>query len=272
MKRLRRVSHALGPMLLLVALASGSMAAAAASQWVDAPEVEYRNVPYNGRFTFARIRFDPMDWRPTRQHAWGLDLSWNHDYPRADQRLPEILETVTGVQPNLGGSTIVRLTDPELFEHPWAYLCEIGQLTMTDEEVANLRAYLLKGGFVVVDDFNGYAWYNLEEQMQRVLPEAVWIELDRTHPIFNIFFEIKDLSFGAGSYGSRRRGFMGYGYPRYLALFEDNDPTKRMLMIANYNNDIGEYWEWSESAYVSIDLTNDAYKLGVNYVIYSMTH
>ncbi len=268
---LRGICRWFGPLALVAALTSGSFAAAAAGQWVDPPEVQYHNLPYNGQFTFARIRFTPTNWRPTGAQAWGLDLSWNHDYPRADQRLPEILELVTGVQPNLGGSTIVSLTDPELFQYPWAYLCEVGALTLTEEEVANLRAYLLKGGFVVVDDFTGYHWYNFEEQMQRVIPGAQWVEIDQLHPIFNVFFEIDDLSFGVRQYGFRR-GFRGYDYPRYLALFEDNDPTQRILMIANYDNDIGEYWEWAESGYISIDLTNQAYKLGVNYVIYSMTH
>lgn len=231
------------------------------------PEVDYENLPYDADFTFARIRFEPSRWG-FGSHAWGLDLAWNHDYPRADQRLPEILEMVTGISANTGGSTIVRLTDPELFQFPWAYLCEVGYLTLTDEEVAALRAYLLKGGFIVVDDFTGYAWYNFRDQVGRALPELNWVEIDETHPIFHTFFDIDDIRFG----GNMGPGSLGYGWPRYLALFEDNDPEKRILMIANYDNDIGEYWERSSSPYVAIDLSNDAYKLGVNYVIYSMLH
>ena len=271
---LRTVGSWLGPTVLLAALIAGSLATAAAGQWADPPEVQYDNLPYNGRFTFARLRCHPSRWGTTRRQAWGLDLAWNHDYPRADQHLPEILELVSDVDANLGGSTIVRITDHELFDYPWASLCEVGYLTLTDEEVESLRNYVLKGGFVVVDDFNSRAWYNFEEQMQRVFPGGRWVELDAGHPIFNVFYKIDDISFGAdnsrvgGGYGY---GY-GYGYPRDLALYEDNDPSKRLLMIANYNNDSGEYWEWSESDYLPIDLTNEAYKLGVNYVIYSMTH
>lgn len=232
------------------------------------PEVEYENVPYNPAFTFARIRFEPSRWFVGGPHAWGLDLKWNHDYPRADRRLPQILEQVTGIDATLEGSNIVRITDPELFLYPWAYLCEVGFLTLTEEEVAALRAYLLKGGFIVVDDFDSYAWYNFQEQMRRVLPEHEWVEIDESHPVFHSFYEIDDLRFGGGS----GFGMTGYGYPRYLALFEDNDPSKRLMMIAHYNNDIGEYWEHSDSPYILIDLSNDAFKLGVNYVIYSMLH
>lgn len=231
------------------------------------PDVSYDNLPQDADFTFARIRFEPSRWG-FGPHAWGLDLAWNHDYPRADQRLPEILALVTGIPANQGGSSIVALTDPELFDFPWAYLCEVGYLTLTEEEVAALRAYLLKGGFIVVDDFTGYAWYNFEEQVARALPGLVWQEIDEAHPIFHTFFEIDDIRFG----GNRGFGSLGYGYPRYLALFEDNDPDARILMIANYDNDIGEYWERSSSPYVAVDLTNDAYKLGVNYVLYSMLH
>lgn len=230
------------------------------------PEVEYENQAYSPAFTFARIRFEPSRWG-FGGHAWGLDLKWNHDYPRADRRLSEILELVSGVEANTAGSTILRLTDPELFRFPWAYLCEVGFLTLTEEEVEALRDYVLKGGFVVVDDFDGYAWYNFEEQMQRVFPDGEWIEIDQAHPVFHTFFDIDDIRFQSDV------GFgLGYGWPRYMALFEDNDPEKRLLMIAHYNNDIGEYWELSGSRYVPIDLSNDAYKLGVNYVIYSMLH
>lgn len=233
------------------------------------PQIEYDNIPYNGRFTFARIRFRPSSWGGGN-YAWGLDLKWNHDYPRADQRLEEIIELVTGVLPNTGASNILAVDDPELFRYPWAYLCEVGFLTLDDSEAESFRNYLLKGGFVVVDDFDDYHWYNFLEQMERVIPEGEFIEIDETHPIFHAFFEIDDVRFGAGGYG---RPALGYGWPRYYGLFEDNDPTKRLMMIANYNNDIGEYWEFADSRYgIPIDLTNDAYKLGVNYVIYSMTH
>lgn len=232
------------------------------------PEVDYENLAYNGKFTFARIRFEPSQWYLTRQQYWGLDLKWNHDYPRADVHLPEILRSVSGVDANIDGSTIVRLTDPELFQYPWAYLCEVGFLTLTEEEVEAFRAYLLKGGFVVVDDFEDVHWFSFQDQMQRVIPGAEWVEIDERHPIFHSFFDIDDIRFG----GNAGYGSLGYGWPRYFGLFEDNDPSKRLMMIANYDNDIGEYWEWSDNPYVPIDLSNDAYKLGVNYVIYSMLH
>jgi hypothetical protein len=167
----------------------------------------------------------------------------------------------------MDGSSIVALDDPKLFSYPWAYLCEVGFMELSDAEVTNLRDYMLKGGFIVVDDFVGYHWYTFEAEMAKVFPELRFTEVFSDHPIFNAFFEIDDLTFGAQYYG-----YQGGGLPRYFALFEDNDPSKRMLMIANFDNDIGEFWEFADSQYVLIDLSNDAFKLGVNYVMYSMLH
>ena len=232
-----------------------------------APDVEYENQPYDGQFTFARVRFNPTSWSGGR-YAWGLDLKWNHDYPRADRRLAEILGAVTGVEAQQNGSNIVTLDDPELFRYPWAYLCEVGFMDLSEDEATNLRDYMLKGGFVVVDDFVGYHWYTFEEQMAKAMPEYRFLEIFEDHPVFHAFFEIEDLTFGGGQY----RGYQGGGMPRYFGLFEDNDPTKRLMMIANFDNDIGEYWEFASSQYILIDLSNDAFKLGVNYVMYSMLH
>ncbi len=254
--------------LALAAFVS-ALGGAQAAQFFDTPEVEYTNQPYDGRFVFARVRFSPSIWGPG-PHAWGLDLKWNHDYPRADRHLEQILDLMTNLQTVTEGGNIVRIGDAELFDYPWAYLSEPGFLTLTAAEADNLRSYLLKGGFLVADDFNARGWYHFVEQMRRVMPEGEWIELDGSHPIFHSFFDIRDPRFTSQF---AEEGFqLTYGDLHYLALFEDNDPDKRMLVIANYNNDIGEYWEWSESPYVPIDLSNEAYKLGVNYVIYAMTH
>ncbi len=126
-----------------------------------------------------------------------------------------------------------------------------------------MRNYLQKGGFVIFDDFRGRDWENFDQQMRRVLPEGRFVELDAKNPIFHSFFEINSLEF-VQMYDRGKASFLG--------IFEDNDPGKRLLLIANYNNDIGEYWEFSDEGYVPIDLSNEAYKFGVNYVVYALTH
>jgi hypothetical protein len=229
-------------------------------------EIAALNTDYDGRFIFARVKFTPGVGSGRGGRGWGRrrDVKWDHDYPRAERHLGEIVRALTMIDPYLDGGNIVEQGSPELFYYPWAYLCEPGFWTATDEEMDNLRDYLYKGGFLVVDDFFRDHWYNFEQQMQRLLPDHRLVELDASHPIFHVFFEIEDLRV----LGRNSRG----AWPTYYGVFEDNDPDERLMVIVNYDNDIGDWWEWSDQAYTPIDLSNEAYKLGINYIIYSMTH
>jgi len=243
--------------LLIVALASAFTTAAPSGQPADP-------TTYDARFTFVRLRFtvaaDPnfgMGGRGMR------DPPWHHDYPTADNNLMRIIHEVTKANTAGDAYRIIDIGDPELFKYPVAYMSEPGFWTMTDQEAANLRDYLLKGGFIIFDDFGGNHWANMSTQMARLLPQARWLPLDAAHPIFHAFFEIPSLDNLLPNYR---------GIPSFFGLFEDNDPTKRMFAIANYNNDIGESWEFSETGLEPVDESNQAYKFGINYMIYALTH
>ena len=220
------------------------------------------NIGYDGRLAFARVRY-ATSLGGFGRRGGNREPPWAHDYPTADIHMMKIVDNLTTVAPHIDGSNIFSLDDPELMNHPIAYLSEPGQWTMSDAEVQGLRTYLLKGGFLIVDDFRANDWYNLEEQMKRVLPESRFQQLDASHPIFNSFFEIKDLGF--------LTSYSQYGAPTYWGLFEDNDPSKRLVAIANRDNDLGEYWEYSDTGYDPVDFSNEAYKFGVNYFIYGLT-
>ena len=215
------------------------------------------NAPYDGRFTFVRLRYGP-DYGYASQR-----LMWSHDYPAGERHFMKILNEVSYLTPHTEESDILPLDSPDLFRYPVAYLCEPGAWTMTDEEAANLRRYLLKGGFLIVDDFRAAHWPNFEAQMMRVLPEAKIDDLAIDNYIFHAFFEIKTLD--VPQY---------YDPPPavFRAIYEDNDPAKRVMVMINYNTDISEYWEWSDTGLKPIDESNEAYKIGVNYIIYGMTH
>ncbi len=226
--------------------------------------LEYENRPYDDRFTFARIRFEPPSYRRGR-FFWGLDLKWNHDYPWGEENFSRILAEYTSLSVTEGVGDVWSLNEAELFRRPFAYLCEVGFWHPSDQEAENLRAWLLKGGFLVVDDFIGPRHLdNFLAAMEKVLPGYDAVELDVTHPVFDSFFHIETLDFE----------HMGLPHivPQYYGFFEENDPDRRLMIIANYNHDIGDYWEWSGSDYWPVALTNEAFKLGVNYVIYGMTH
>lgn len=224
------------------------------------------NARYDGRFTFVRIRYTPAatGYGGGGGFFGGINYQWDHDYPRSDHQFPTLLGELTTIAARNDSSNILAVTDPELLRYPVAYFCEAGWWTQTDEEAAAMRAYLLKGGFIIFDDFAGSgALGNFQRQMARVLPEARLVPLTLDNPIFHAFFDIPTLEMRHPYYGVNAT---------FLGIYEDNDPARRLLAIVNYNNDISESWEWSGTGFIPIDLSNEAFKLGVNYVVYAMTH
>jgi Domain of unknown function (DUF4159) len=219
--------------------------------------------PYDGRITFTRLRWWEAGGGFGRRG--GFSNAWNHDYPRAEQHLSQILNELTSLDIVTDGSRILSLDDPEIFRYPVAFMWEPGFWNLTDTEAAAFRAYLLKGGFAVFEDFDGpQQWAVFDEQMHRVLPEARFVKLDNTHPIFDSFFTIHDIESIIHPMSRIR--------PSYYGIFEDNDPSKRLMVVANFDNDVPEYWEWSGQGLFPFDTSNEAYKLGVNYIIYGLTH
>jgi hypothetical protein len=216
---------------------------------------ERGNLPYDGRFTFARIEY-------ARYGGWAAD------WPTMESNLTTMMQELTAVRPHVDGSNVHTFDDPELMKYPIAYLSEPGYWFPNDAEVAGLRLFLDKGGFLIVDDFHfDQEWNVFENAMRRVLPSARLDRLDRSHPIFNSFFEIKSLEVPyPGSLG--QRGLMG----EFYGIHENNDPSRRLTVVINYNNDIGDYVEWSAQNLYNPDFTNEAYKFMINYVVYGLTH
>jgi hypothetical protein len=219
-------------------------------------DIRDEHVPYDGRFAFVRLR-----------HTVGAgaymrgEPPWAHDYPRAERNFARILQEITLIKPHLDKSNVFTMDDPELFTYPIAYMSEPGFWEMSDAELEGLQNYVRKGGFIIFDDFRGGHWANFEQQVRRVIPNGRLVLLDPSHAVFHSFFDINP---------SETRGY--YGPASFHGVFEDNDPNKRLLLVANYNHDLGELWEFSDTGFDPVDLTNDAYKYGINYVIYAMTH
>ena len=148
------------------------------------------DVEYDGRFTFLRLR-----WKVGSLRSGSMSSAWNHDYPRAEQHLAQILKEVTLLDARTDGARVLHLDDPELFRYPIAYMWEPGFWTMGDAEAARFREYLLKGGFAIFDDFDRVHWTNFETQLRRVLPEAQFVELDESNPVFDSFFRMETIYF-----------------------------------------------------------------------------
>jgi hypothetical protein len=246
----------------LAALSTGIVAQRRFFGWDES----VRNVPYDGRFTFVRVRYE------SSPEGYWAGPSWAHGYPLAEQNLMNIMKDISLLDSHADNINVVTLDSPELFRYPIAYIIEVGFWTMTDAEVTGLRTYLQKGGFLIIDDFKpegwrgifGGGWEPFAANVQRVLPGARFFDLQQSHPIFNSFFEIKFLDNFPQAYNE--------GNPVFRAVYEDNDPRGRMMMLINYNTDVSQFWEWSARGLRPVDDTNEAYKLGVNYLMYGVTH
>jgi hypothetical protein len=213
------------------------------------------SVAYDGRFTIVRL------WYPYYR-------GWSYDYPDMEQNLTLIINELTALRVRQDGSSILRMDDPELLKFPVAYLSEPGYWYPSDSEALGLRTYLAKGGFLIVDDFHFEdEWRVFEAAMQKVLPGGRIDRLPLGHPVFNAFFSIKSLDVPyPGRLGEN--GLMG----EFYGIHEANDPAGRLMVVINYNMDIGDYMEHSGRGLYLVDPTNEAFKFGVNYFLYGLTH
>ncbi len=216
------------------------------------------NPAYNGDFVFTRIAYGSGlgGFR-------GFNSSWNHDYPEADLYMTQVLDDLTRMRVRPDRSNVLALSDDAIYNNPIMYISEPGFWGLADADVPKLRAYLLKGGFVIFDDFEAEQWNNMARNMARALPEYHWIRLDISHPIFHTFFDVRAFEVPHPSVRVE---------PAYWGLFEQNNPNLRMIALANHNSDIAEYWEWSARDMFPVNITSGAYQLGVDWIIYGMTH
>ncbi|HEY5062334.1 MAG TPA: DUF4159 domain-containing protein [Gemmatimonadaceae bacterium] len=223
------------------------------------------NIPYDGRFTFTRLKYTGG---PGSFYYRGLP-SWAHGYPDAETNLLKITADVSLFRPHLDGTNALAIDDPLLFKYPVSYMTEAGYWVITDSEVLALRKYLLKGGFLILDDSregrrgNG-GWANIASNLERVLPGARIVDLTPASPAYHSFFDISSFDIV--------QQFYDRGRPIFRAIFQDNDPNKRIMVLINFNTDVSNYWEFSAMGFRPVDESNKAYELGVDYIIYALTH
>ena len=204
------------------------------------------------------------------RRGWGR--GWRTDYPKADLQFISILQRVT----NLGvyaQQNAIRLDDPNLRRFPFLYALEVGNMMMTEEEVAGLRSYLDAGGFLVIDDFWGtWEWQNFEMEIGRVLPERQIVDIPLDHPIFSIVYDIDEIlqvpSVNNIIYNGRTWERDGY-VPQTRGILDDDG---RLMVMINWNTDLGDAWEWADNPYYPLKYSTFAFQMGVNFIVYAMTH
>ena len=212
-------------------------------------------------FVFARVQFN-MDGRWIFEYR---EAPWHHDYPFSEDLFLTMVSEVTGIHTTRNSYQIVQLDSPEMLKYPWVYVSEPGYFQMTPKEIVNLREYLNRGGFVVCDDFRGHDLDILRLEMKKVFPDREMFRLDVSHPVFHSFYDIKSLEMDPPYYDAR---FLGEG-PSFWGMSDDKG---RLIMVANRNNDLGEFMEDVDRGDKPLKSAALAVRLMINYLVYAMTH
>jgi hypothetical protein len=221
-------------------------------------------------WAFVRIRYTAHTLPPSYRLEWGQP--WAIDAPAAEQNLSRRIKTVTAIE--VGDPIVLTLEDPRIWEYPWIYIVEPGNLSLTEAEVPLLREFLLRGGTLTFDDFHGpYEWENLAAELKRVFPDRPIVDLPSSHSIFTCFYKIDRYPQipGLGSFYAGRTWEKGGLVPHLRAVLDDQ---QRPMVLINWNTDMGDGWEWSNAEDVPgyIQHTAEAYRMMINEVIYSLTH
>lgn len=229
-------------------------------------------------FTFARVQYDSAS-----TGSRGGGGGWTTDTPDSDLNLSYRLQQITSIRTDPDGR-YVRLTDPDLADFPFLYIVEPGRLYLHPEEIAALRAHLLNGGFLMLDDFWGdAAWNNVARVFKQVFPDRNFVELPLDHPMYRSVFPIT----AKNQVPNVSTGMMTQ-YPGYQGVTWENhdgdvrtvhhkailDDKGRIMVFAAHNTDNGDGWEWEgdNAFYFENFSLKTAYPLGINLIVYQMTH
>jgi len=228
--------------------------------------------PEAGRHEFYFTRAVYSDARGSGLRGWGRSRSWSTDYPKADRQFLVVIKRILGLDA-YDYENAVSLTDPDIRRFPFLYALEVGRMALSPAEVQGLREYLEAGGFLVIDDFWGtQEWTVFEANMNRVLPGRPIVELPQDHELFRIFFDIPEIiqvpNVRQGRYGGPTWERDGY-VPHVRGIHDDHG---RLMVVINWNTDLGDAWEWAEDPFYPMEYSNFAYEMGANLIIYGMSH
>lgn len=218
-------------------------------------------------FTFVRtIYHSPFGGR--------RDGSWAVDFPEADYHFIIGIRDWAGTNLDISAEPKqIAILDEQLFNYPLIYFVEPGYMELSDEEAQRLREYSLRGGFLFLDDFWGsYEWENVREQMRRIFPEYEIKDLPSDHSLFHCYFDIKEVIQvpGIGSWLGRGVTHEKGGIvPHYMGI---QDEKGRLFAFIARNCDLGDAWEWIDDPRYPLKYGLAAYRVGINVIIYAMTH
>ena len=205
---------------------------------------------------FAIVRWYSDGWRGD---------GWSHDYPNAEEHILQIIKEVSLIDTNRMSYKVVDLASPEIFKYPFSYVSHPGEVVPSDEEIENLRQYVERGGFVMLDDFGGqgqgpWEMEAFRDVLRRAFPDREMYPLTEDHELLRLYYQINNLNM-VHPMSNAKSTFYGL-----------DDSEGRLAMVICYANDVGDYWEFIDEPRYALKPSAEALKLGVNIVLYSMTH
>ena len=237
--------------------------------WAEKTEWVFARLMYpqhpNAMFGNFRRNGGPLDWREG-------GTSWTQDYPRADRHFSQAVRRLTRVHARSVEQPVNLDDGDDVYEWPWLCAGEMGDWKLTDTQAAKLRDYLLRGGFLVLDDFWGTEeWDRFMESMRLVFPDRDIEELDDADPIFHAVYDVDEKLQIPGQWGLRSGKLYRKdgSVPHWKGIFDDH---RRMMVVMNFNSDMGDAWEWADDPRYPEKYSSLGMRLGVNYTVYALTH
>jgi hypothetical protein len=227
-------------------------------------------------WTFARLMFPPgpLNGYAGRDLDWHTGISlWSQDFPRADRHFSLAVRRLTRLHVR-SVEQVVNLDEGDAYDWPWLYAVQVGEWGLTDRQGQALREYVLRGGFFFADDFHGIdEWHEFESRIRKAFPDREIREIPDTDPIFHTVYDLDERFQVPG------RAHLGPGYKsqngpssigaHWRGIYDDQG---RVMVAIAYNSDIGDAWEYADDAWYPARFADLSIRLGVNYIVYSMTH
>jgi hypothetical protein len=221
-------------------------------------------------WTRARLKY-PGLWN-LHGMGEGGPLNWTIDYPRSDRHLLQGIRRLTRIDTRSVEQVVEADGDDDIYNWPMLYAVEVGHWNLTDDEAAQIREFLLRGGFLMVDDFHGtIEWNVFVRGMNKILPDRKIVDLDNKDPIFHVIYDLDDRFQVPGWQWSISH--LTYEYdgfePKWRGIYDDHN---RLMVAICHNMDLGDAWEWSDDPRYPEKWAGLAYRIAVNYVMYDLTH
>ncbi len=252
------------------------------------PFRQYRGVEYynfqltpdwqqNAEWTFARLMFPPGPndgYRGRFDGDWRQGMSlWTQDYPRADRHFAQAVRRLTRLQVRSVEQPVNLEDGDDVYNWPWLYAVQVGEWGLTESQAKIMRDYLLRGGFFVADDLHGnYEWQMFEKRIRFVFPDRPIVEIPDNDPIFHTVFDLNDRFQIPGAehlrVGAKNPNDGGIG-GHWRGIYDDKG---RIMVAISLNSDLGDGWEWADSPEYPEKFAGLAIRVGVNYILYAMTH